>query len=183
MKTTRLSSIVVVIFISLWVNNLNAQDTNVFRQINTQVWEKFEEAFITNNPELLNSLHTDNVLRIPSDSKTIIIGKEYFENQKKSFAWVLENGYKTLMELRFIERISYDNYASERGIFKIIVIEPGDIKQQYFGKFHMILEKKDEAWKISVNYDSTENGTIDELSFKNASDMWDFKPFLTNINE
>jgi hypothetical protein len=167
----------------LFQNFCFAQDTNIFKQINTQVWEKFENAFATNNPELLNSLHTTDILRIPADSKTIIGGQEYFNSQIESFGWIKENGYKTEMELRFIERINYSNYASERGIFNFTVIEPGNIIRQYFGKFHMILIKEDDFWKIHVDYDSTENGTINETTFLSAFDKWNFKPFLIQSEE
>lgn len=144
----------------------------------TQVWEKFEEAFITNDAALFNSLHAQNILRIPADSKTLISGKEYFDNQIQSFKWVTENGYKTGMELRFIERINYENHASERGIFRFVVTEPDSTQRIYFGKFHVILERESDIWKISMDYDSSENGTIDEKSFIDAFDKWNFSPFI-----
>jgi hypothetical protein len=178
MKTNRFFSYLLLSLIILTSNRSFSQDTNIFREINTQVWEKFESAFKTNNPELLNSLHTSDILRIPAESKTLLFGKEYFASQNESFAWIKDNGYSTGMELRFIERINYEAHASERGIFKFTVIEPGDVKRVYFGKFHMILEKQSGTWKIAVDYDSNENGAITETDFNNAYDKWNLKPFL-----
>lgn len=182
MNTIRIISISLVLFLNAAISCFS-QDTNIFRDINSTVWEKFEVSFETNNAELFNSLHTEDVLRIPAENKTIIYGKEYFNSQIESFGWIKDNGYKTEMELRFIERINYGNFASERGIFKFTVIEPGNIKRQYFGKFHVILEKQGELWKIVVDYDSTEEGTINETSFLNAYDKWNFNPFLSKNEE
>lgn len=168
----------VILFFSSFLS-LNAQDTAVFRQINLQVWQKFEEAFVSNNPSLLNSLHTRDILRIPAESKTILAGKEYFDSQVKSFEWVKDNGYKTAMNVRFVERINYQSNASERGIFKFTVTEPTGEQRNYYGKFHVLLISVDGIWKISMDYDSTENGTISEKTYNEAYDMWNFKPFLS----
>lgn len=158
------------------------QDTNIFKQINTQVWEKFEEAFQTNNVDLINSIHTKDILRIPADKQVIISGEDYFDSQLKSFNWVKENNYYTKIELRFIERIANNNYGSERGIYKFTVTDPGSEERIFYGKFHVLLRKVDENWKIMLDYDSNENNTINEEIFRKAFDKWNFKPFLMKKN-
>jgi len=84
------------------------------------------------------------------------------------------------MEIRFIERINYKMNASEKGIFKFTVTEPDGVKRKYFGKFHVLLINENGIWKISMDYDSTEDGTINELSFAKAFDKWNFIPFLAS---
>lgn len=155
-----------------------SQDTNIFKEINEQVWDKFEEAFQTNNVELLNSIHTKEVLRIPADKQVIVSGEDYFESQVKSFNWVKENNYSTKIELRFLERISNNEYGSERGIFRFTVIDSEDEKRIFYGKFHVLLKKVNGSWKIMLDYDSNENNTINEESFEKACDKWNFEPFL-----
>lgn len=172
-------NIIVLSILFYYKSFIYGQDSSIFRQLNAQVWEKFEEAFRTNNVSLLNSLHTLETVRIPAESKTIITGKEYFDSQIKSFEWVKGNGYKTEMELRFIERINYSTNASEKGIFKFTVTEPDGEKRTYFGKFHILLCLVDDKWKIYMDYDSTENGTINEDSFAKAFDKRNFAPFLS----
>jgi hypothetical protein len=60
-----------------------------------------------------------------------------------------------------------------------VVTEPDSTQRIYFGKFHVILERESDTWKISMDYDSNENGTIDEKSFINAFDKWNFSPFIS----
>ncbi len=35
----------------------------------------------------------------------------------------------------------------------------------YFGRFHVVLRKENSIWKILVDTDSSENGTISEKDF------------------
>ncbi len=167
-----------VIFFLLLSAGLSAQDSTIMKQINDDVWTNFEEAFITYDVDLFKSIHTQNILRIPADKKVIVPSDEYFESQDKSFKWIRENDYQAIMELRFIERIGNTSYASERGIFKFTVIDDEKNERIFYGKFHVLLEKKNGTWKIFVDYDSNEKGTITAESFEKASDKWDFKPFL-----
>ena len=176
----KISILLIVFNLSFFqISKVFSQDTTVFRQINTEVWDKFEKAFRTNDAALFNSLQAKDVLRIPADSKTILSGHEYLDSQIKSFQWVKENGFKTEMELRFIERINFGSDASEKGIFKFTVTEPDSTHRYYYGKFHVLLKQQaDKTWKITMNYDSSEKGTVDENDFKEAYDEWNFTPFL-----
>ncbi len=154
-----------------------SQDSTILAQINTQVWDKFEKAFATNDVDLLISIHTKEAIRIPADKKVIVTAMDYFESQVKSFKWVNENNYQTKIELRFVERICNEINASERGIFKYTVIDDeGDVRT-FFGKFHVLLKKENNTWKIYMDYDSSEENTIDENSFMKAFDRKYFMPF------
>jgi ketosteroid isomerase-like protein len=148
------------------------------KQINEDVWTKFEQAFVTYDVDLFKSVHTADILRVPADKKVIVPGKEYFESQDKSFMWIKENNYQTNIELKFIERICNNNFASERGIFKFTVLDDEKKERIVYGKFHVFLRNTDGRWKIFVDYDSNEGGGINAESFKNAYDKWNFAPFI-----
>lgn len=148
------------------------------KQINDEVWTKFEQAFISYDVDLFKSIHTQDILRIPADKKVIVPSKEYFESQDKSFKWIKENNYQTKIELKFIERICNTSYASERGIFKFTIIDDESKERIVYGKFHVLLKKTDGRWKIFFDYDSNEMGTITAESFKNAYHKWNFEPFI-----
>ncbi len=156
---------------------LISQDTTIMAQINTEVWNNFEKAFLTNDVTLFESLHAENIIRIPADKKVIIPGKEYFESQEKSFDWIKINDYQIKMELRFMERICSPEYASERGIFKFRV-DDGEKIRIIYGEFHIILQNINGRWKIILDYDSDEGGAITAESYEKAYDKWNFKPFL-----
>jgi Ca2+-binding EF-hand superfamily protein len=148
------------------------------KQINDDVWTKFEQAFVTYDVDLFKSIHTQDILRIPADKKVIVPSEEYFESQDKSFNWIKENNYQTKIELKFIERICNASHASERGIFKFTIIDNETKERIIYGKFHVLLKKTDEKWKIFFDYDSNEDGTITAESFKNAYGKWNFEPFI-----
>lgn len=165
-------------FIVYFSQGLYGQDSTLLKQINEQVWTKFEQAFVTYDVDLFKSVHTPDILRIPADKKVIVPSMEYFESQDKSFKWIKENEYQTKMELRFLERIGNENFASERGIFKFTVIDDENEERIFYGKFHVLLKKQNNLWKIFVDYDSNEGGTITIETFENAYEKWNYKPFL-----
>ena len=45
------------------------------------------------------------------------------------------------------------------------------------GKFHVILVKVDNLWKLLVDYDSNEDNTINEKSYKSAFAIDDFEKY------
>lgn len=150
LKSFRIYSFFLVCFF-LFSNRSEAQDTAVFKEINKQVWEKFEKAFQTADPDLLTSLHTEDILRIPAESNVIVAGSEYFETQQKSFKWVKDNNYSMKLELRFTERITNGKFTSERGVYRYKVIDDNSEERLYFGKFHVLLRKEHDTWKISMS--------------------------------
>jgi ketosteroid isomerase-like protein len=40
------------------------------------------------------------------------------------------------------------------------------ISQHFYGQFHVFHRKIDGVWKIAVDYDSDEDGTVDETDFE-----------------
>jgi ketosteroid isomerase-like protein len=80
-------------------------------------------------------------------------------------------GNKRTLELRFSERISDSNKAIEVGIYKGTFTNSKGETHTYYGRFHVVLRKEGETWKILVDTDSSESGTIGEDDFTKA------KPF------
>jgi len=81
------------------------------------------------------------------------------------------------ISFKFLERICNDSIASERGIYKLIRNPNTDIEKSYFGKFHVILKKESSIWKIIIDYDSSENNTINKTSYNNAYAIDDYDKF------
>lgn len=78
---------------------------------------------------------------------------------------------KHTFELRFTERISSGNLAYEVGYFKNESTIPSGEKRSSYGKFHVTLRKEIGHWKILVDSDSNEGGTITEEMFQAASPL------------
>jgi ketosteroid isomerase-like protein len=70
-----------------------------------------------------------------------------------------------------MERVSSDEQAIDVGIYKTSYILSDGSTQSYYGKFLAVLRKENDIWKILVDTDSSEGGTIDEKSFLSANAM------------
>ncbi|MDU8887298.1 nuclear transport factor 2 family protein [Yeosuana sp. MJ-SS3] len=153
---------------------IRAQDNTNLKEINKQIWNNFTKAFETLDFELFGSLHSEDFIRIGGDSKNIRDKENYLSGYKQR--WQNKSLNKTI-SFRFLERICNDSIASERGIYKLTRNPNSDIEKSYFGKFHVILKMESSSWKIMVDYDSSENNTINETSYNDAYVMYDFNKF------
>lgn len=152
--------LVLVAFYSLTVSGQNIQD-----EINHEVWKPFIQAYNTFDVEGYMELHSKDVIRAPRDSKQIYGFNEYATRMEKSATQNKMHKGTRKIELRFTERIANGLFAYEVGIFKVESIDANGHSKFFYGKFHVVLRKEDNQWKIIVDSDSSENNTVDEVSF------------------
>ncbi|WP_299550261.1 nuclear transport factor 2 family protein [Seonamhaeicola sp.] len=162
---------VLTLFISLLALALFSQSENDLQDINTQIWNNFTKAFETLDYELFSDLHCEDLVRVGGDNKTVRDKASYMAGYEKR--WKGKQIMQTIA-FRFLERIAKGGKASERGIYKLTRNPNTGNEKNYYGKFHVILVKENGTWKILVDYDSSENKTIDETSFQAAFAMDDF---------
>lgn len=155
-------TLLMVLFLTL---NSYSQNETQLKQINKQVWEPFTKAFETSDYNLFAYLHSKDLIRVGGDGKRILNKTDYIEGYKNR--WTSTNQHRTI-SFRFIERISNENSASERGIYKLTLNPKTGQEQSYYGKFHVFLTKENELWKILVDYDSSEENTINSDSYNKA---------------
>lgn len=145
-----------------------SQNINELKAINTDIWYPFTKAYETYDADLFKSLHDSNLIRVSGNQKSIISFDAYMSGFKNR--WQSKNRKQTI-SFRFIERIVSDNLASERGIYKLTVDLDSDSEQSYYGQFHVIHKKINGKWKLILDYDSSENNTINEESYLKASEI------------
>ncbi|NNK28738.1 MAG: nuclear transport factor 2 family protein [Flavobacteriaceae bacterium] len=145
-----------------------SQEKTDLEQINSQLWENFTKAFETLDHELFASLHVEDFIRVSGDSKKIKNKTEYIAGYKAN--WQDKRLTQTI-SFRFLERISNGSIASERGIYNVKIFPGKENEMNYYGKFHVILGKENGKWMILVDYDSSENNSINKESFHNAFGM------------
>ncbi|HRI79855.1 MAG TPA: DUF4440 domain-containing protein [Cyclobacteriaceae bacterium] len=138
-------------------------------EINEQVWKPFIENFSNRNTAGFMAVHSKDVVRSPRDSKAIFGWDEYNRQLQQSQSKT-PRGTRSI-ELRFTERIIKDNLAFDVGIFKTTFKPNGGTPNDYYGRFHVILRKENGTWKILVDTDSSEGGTIGEKDFLAAREM------------
>ena len=138
-----------------------------FEAINKEIWQPFSEAYQNHDVALYASIHSENFIRINANTKSIKDKPTYIAQYEQNW----KNDHRKLdRQFRFIERIATNNKASEIGIYKLTVTEGNNSPRSFYGKFHVILIKE-ERWKILVDYDSDEFGTIGEVDFQKAFDI------------
>lgn len=152
----------------------NGQSREDLSAIN-QVWERFYKAFEQLDYNHMAEIHSKDLVRISGGSR-ISDYDSYISNYNRMFGSARESGVSNRIELRFFERINNGSVGSERGVYKLIRTADGK-EQAYYGQFHVIFRKENDEWKILVDYDSTEGGTIGENEFNNAKHIEDIDAF------
>lgn len=140
-------------------------------EINEQVWRPFIKYYNEHNTTEFLGLHSKDVIRAPRDNKAIWNWDKYLERQNSGDQRDLKENSQRKLELRFNERINNVDRAIDIGIYKSTYIFSDGRKESYYGRFHVVLRKENEVWKILVDTDSSEGGTIGEKEFMLAKSM------------
>lgn len=166
MKTIKF--VLTILFILFIPISAHSQYESRLKEINQQVWHVFTKAFETSDVELFKSIHSKDLIRVNGDNDIVKNLNEYLQGYEQNWK---NPAINNTISFRFIERINNEHVASERGIYKFTV-NPGSYSENsYYGKFHVILRKEDNIWKLMVDYDSSENNTIDQEAYNKANPM------------
>lgn len=157
------------LLVLLICGSLNTFGQSVQQEINEQVWKPFIKAFNNRDTESFMAVHSKDAVRAPRDSKIVWNWDEYSKNQKRWNEQPKQN--KHALELRFTERISGEDLAMDVGVYKTTSFKPDGTSRSFYGRFHVVLRKESGTWKILVDTDSSEGGTIVEKDFLNATPM------------
>ncbi len=162
--------------IILFTSQSSGQSLDNLKAIN-QTWEKFYKAFESLDYKLLQDIHAKELVRV-SGGKRIVNYDTCMDNYKKSFERTQKKGTSNTISLRFFERVNNGSMARERGIYKLTRVESTGETKSYYGQFHVVLIKKDNIWKIVMDYDSNEGNTIGEEAYLRAHAIDAFDKFI-----
>jgi ketosteroid isomerase-like protein len=140
-------------------------------EINAQVWKPFVEAFNNHDTEDFMQVHSKDVVRSPRDSKVVWNYDEYFQQQQRGDKSGRASGSTRRLELRFTERIYGKDAAVEVGIYKTTYTQPDGMTKSFYGRFHVVHRRENNIWKILLDTDSSEGGSVSERDFLEAFPM------------
>lgn len=144
-------------------------------EINEQVWKPFTRAIMTQDVGGFAALHSNDLVRAEINRKKVMGLEEYKKGMEAGWpGWkesIEKSKTKYTFELRFTERISNGTMAYEIGYFKNESITPSGEKRESYGKFHVVLRKESGTWKILVDSDSNEGGSITTEMFEAAKTL------------
>ncbi len=150
---------------------------NRLLEINKDIWTPFSEAYATGDADKYLSLHSPHFVRASRNGKSTSDLNGYAKGVLRSFNRNAINGGRTTIEFHFFERFASENTASERGIYKYTFYPPSGAPTSGYGQFHVVSRKENGVWKILMDYDSDENGTIDEADFEAGWAVQDIRKF------
>lgn len=143
--------------------------------INEQIWKPFTKAIMAQDVSVFVALHSSDLVRAEINGNKVMGWEEYKKSMEAGWpGWkesIHKNNIKYTFELRFIDRISNGKLAYEVGYFKNETISASGEKHESFGKFHVALRKEGNTWKILVDSDSNEGGTITRDQFLTAKSL------------
>jgi len=141
------------------------------KEINEQVWKPFIEGFTNGDTDQFLSVHSKDLVRSSRDSRTIETWDQYYAGTKASNERRKSSDRKSQIELRFTERIATPDNAIDVGIYKTTSSSSDGKQRSFYGRFHVVLRRESGTWKILVDMDSSEGGTISEKEFAVAKPM------------
>lgn len=159
-------TIVAFLCISAWTSAQNVQ-----QEINEQVWKPFIKGFNENDTKAFMAVHSKDVVRSSRDAKEVLNWDQYFAQQQRGDERDRAAKRKRTLELRFTERIANAAQAVEVGIYKTSYANADGTTRSFFGRFHVVMRKEEDVWKILVDTDSSEQHTISEKDFLAAAPM------------
>lgn len=153
------------------------QNPALLAELNDQVWIPFSDAYTDNNVDAYLALHAPDFIRVEGDNKRIRNLAEYSTAVRRSFEGWEDREEKAGISFRFLERIVRPDFASERGVYELTLADNEGNVERLYGQFHVIARKLEGRWRIAIDYDSSEGGTIDRAAFLAAAAFDDFKRF------
>ena len=158
-----------VAILLLWTISTHAQSFQ--REINEQVWKPFIAAYNESDPEAFMAVHSHDVVRAIRDDGRVLGYDEYSKVMASGTHNTKVNRFQHKIELRFTETWVNHDLAYEVGIYKSQTIKPSGNNTVSFGRFHVVLRQEKGVWKILVDSDSSEGGTLTEKDFLAARPM------------
>ena len=144
---------------------------SVQQEINDQVWKPFLKAFNENDTKAFMEVHSKDVVRSSRDAKEILNWNQYFAQQERGDNADKAAKRKRTLDLRFTERIASKDQAIDVGVYKTSYVNVDGTTRSFYGKFHVVMRKENDVWKILVDTDSSENHTIGEKDYLAAAAM------------
>ncbi|HYC70157.1 MAG TPA: DUF4440 domain-containing protein [Opitutaceae bacterium] len=153
------------------------QSPALLAELNRDLWTPFSDAYTDGDAEAYLALQAPDFVRVEGDRRIIRTLAEYSTLIRRTFDGWKDRDEKAGISFRFLERIVRGDLASERGVYELTLADNDGNVERIYGRFHVISRKIDGRWRIAMDYDSTERGTVDRGAFLEAAAFDDLKSF------
>ena len=161
----------------------SAQVTNraALESLNRDVWHPFVTGIANDDPELYVGVHSADFYWVAPGTRGRIMNYEEYEDDSIAvMAKRKDNGERTEIEFRFLERNVRADFAAEKAIVRAVLHRPGAGAVESYGIAHYFSRREKSGWKMLVQYGSTEKGTAE--MFGSAAPIDDIARFQREVH-
>jgi uncharacterized protein (TIGR02246 family) len=152
-------------------------DGELLRELNRDVWHAFRRAYGARDAAAFLALHSPDLIRAGGPAHEVHGFEDYAAQTGQWFADLAGRGDSVGIEFRFLERIAAGDLASERGVFRITATRATGEQRVFYGRFHTFTRKQDGRWRIAVDYDTDDGGTLSAEPFAAGAEIDDVAAF------
>lgn len=146
-----------------------AQDAQL--EIEKDVWIPFLAASSAFDADGFLAVQAKDLVRVSTDARQVYGLARYQTEIRDGFRRARERGVKRVSEVRFLDRIANGDLAYETGYFRSrVTLANGEVRIRYT-RFEMVLRKEAGTWKLLLDKDTTEGGTITAEAYEAAAPM------------
>lgn len=147
------------------LNESKAQSqTDVWAELNRDIWKPFVEGVNTNNPEMYNGVNAPEFYWVQDGARPRIMNlTEYIEDARLVMKSRTDKNIGTSLEIRFIQRNVTTEFASEKCIIKYTSTNPGKEPEIFYGLVHVFSKKENGVWRKVIQHASTESADKDQF--------------------
>lgn len=127
--------------------------------IDDEVWEPFRAAYAAGDAEAFLALHAPSLIRAGGPAGEVLDHSAYARQIREFFALVASRGDKAAIDVRFTERLSAGDLASDRGHARVTISLADGTERVSYTRFHVLLRRTEDRWRIVSDYDSPAEGS------------------------
>jgi hypothetical protein len=147
-----------LIFCSLMTCELNAQ-TGVLKNkgwlwssLDSSVWLPLHAGVKSDDETKYLPVHSADYVRIQSTARMFLNYEQYVDDTRKVMNNFRAKGTRLEMVHRFTERIINNEFASDKGITRVLIKYSDQKIDTMYSAFHTISRKEKHGWKMLTEY-------------------------------
>ncbi|HZH43764.1 MAG TPA: hypothetical protein VEY50_06770 [Lysobacter sp.] len=141
------------------------------------VWEPFTRGVNSFDDPTYLAVRSKDFVLVQSIDKSFLDHDYYVEDTVKVMADLKKSGVRLQVELRFDERFADAEYASERGIMRMIRTDADGSRHVSHTRFHVIARKEEGRWRVVTEYRWRTDRESDARAFEAARAADDVEAF------
>ena len=145
--------------------------------INRDIWRPFQRSYAALDLAGYLDFHSPDLVRVEVGARWIGGRDEYAARVKRGFDYAAERGDTFAIDFHFTERIVGDDAAYERGVYRVSITAPDGGVQLFHGRFNTVSRRTDDGWRLALDQDDDEGGTVDAAAFEAGHTIDDLTPF------